>query len=64
MSYKAKQHESGRKRNRKAQDRRRMEATERQEVSSKRSIGERIARLDKGRYAAVRERTKLAARED
>lgn len=61
MAYNKKKFSTGRKRNRRAQDRRRESATERQTV--KRTVTQRLERLDKGGYAAVRERTKLAAKE-
>ena len=58
-----KQFRTGRKRNRKAQDRRRESALIRQEIASKRSVAQRIEILDNGGFAATRERVKLAAME-
>lgn len=54
---------TGLKRNRKAQRRRREEATLRMIDSNSRSVAQQIERLDKGGYAAARERAKLAAME-
>jgi hypothetical protein len=54
---------TGLKRNRKAQKRRQEEATLRMIDSNSRSIAQRIERLDKGGFAASREREKLAAME-
>lgn len=62
MSYRAKKNlnRSGRRRNWKAQDKRRESALIRQQRSEGRSVADRIERLDTGGFAAVKERTKLS----
>lgn len=62
MSYREKKNllRSGRRRNWKAQDKRRESASERKMLSDKRTVADRIERLDNGGFAAVKERTKLS----
>ena len=60
VSYREKKNRSGRRRNWKAQERRRESALIRQEESDGRSFAQRIFKLDKGGFAATKERIKLS----
>lgn len=63
MSYRDKKDKAKRKRNWKRQQQRQTEAIGRQEMASGHSIAQRLERLDRGGYAAIRERAKLAKEE-